>query len=372
MGKLLIPTPNKDVVCSWTYTWARQQAMSIHEYRIILRTIEIISAQMEGKRLKDFMYKITPTVDTYSITLAVKDVFYRNMKQDEIIKEMTALNDRKFSVLDPVNNEWWSCRFIEYPRINFGKGTISYAIYKPFAKVLLDFTQGYRKFELNKALALPTTYAMRFYMIVSGGGNPIDMTIDQFKKWLGIENEDYIDKKTGKHRIDHIEERVIKPAQKALDESCPWTFSYEKIKKTSHPRSAVTGFRFYPIERKKNRDEALERASLISKLTTKNAVGDFLNVWLQGELGWPKKSVDSNKKNIDIAFKVLGQEKTIKIMKELVERWNKLNELDPDQYPSQIRYVMGTLKKQIKEVDHEAFIIKEKKNLPSIFDDLPY
>ncbi len=370
MKKITVPTQNKDVVCSWIYAWAEQRDMSLHEYRVILRAIEIVSAQMSGKNLTNYLYAVTPTLHTYEITLPVKEAFFSDLNNEAIRKELNNLLRRTFSVENKEKKIWWACSFIEHPEVNEGEGTISFGIYKPFAKILLDFTQGFRKFELNKALALPSTYAMRFYLLMSGGGDPIDMDIPTFRKWLGIEDTDYIDRKTGKQRTDNMEQRIIKPSQKALDETCPWTFSYEKIKKTNHPRSEVTGFRFYPTERRANRDEALERASKLSKLTTKNAIGDYLNVWLRGELGWPQKSVNSHKKNIDEAFRVLGQEKTIKIMKELVDRWNKLHELDPDQYPSQIRYVMGTLKKQVKEADPKAFSRQEKKT--KYLDDIPY
>ena len=36
--------------------------------------------------------------------------------------------------------------------------------------------------------------------------------------------------KNGKDRIDHFEERVLKPAKAALDESCPYTFNYVKVR----------------------------------------------------------------------------------------------------------------------------------------------
>ena len=40
MKKKLPITKNKDVVVSWVYTWSKQQDMSIHEQRIVLRILE--------------------------------------------------------------------------------------------------------------------------------------------------------------------------------------------------------------------------------------------------------------------------------------------------------------------------------------------
>ncbi|KAB5194082.1 replication initiation protein, partial [Bacteroides thetaiotaomicron] len=47
MKKKLPITKNKDVVVSWVYTWSKQQDMSIHEQRIVLRILE-------GVKLKDY------------------------------------------------------------------------------------------------------------------------------------------------------------------------------------------------------------------------------------------------------------------------------------------------------------------------------
>lgn len=52
----IIKTPNMDVGVSWAYTWARQQEMSIHEQRIILRIMEQCQKEvLQGVKLKDFV-----------------------------------------------------------------------------------------------------------------------------------------------------------------------------------------------------------------------------------------------------------------------------------------------------------------------------
>lgn len=45
---------NKDVVVSWIYTWSKQQDMSIHEQRIVLRILEACQAELKGIKLKDY------------------------------------------------------------------------------------------------------------------------------------------------------------------------------------------------------------------------------------------------------------------------------------------------------------------------------
>ena len=46
---------------------------------------------------------------------------------------------------------------------------------------------------------------------------PLDISLENLKDRLGIPADKYKDK-NGKDRIDHFEERVLKPAKAALDE----------------------------------------------------------------------------------------------------------------------------------------------------------
>ena len=66
-------------------------------------------------------------------------------------------------------------------------------------------------------------------MLITGQNRPFHLTIDQLKLWLGIDKDKY-KHKDGRDRVDHLEARVLKPSQKSLDESCPYTFTYEKIR----------------------------------------------------------------------------------------------------------------------------------------------
>lgn len=365
-GKTTIPlkisTPNKDVTCSfeWAkahleYNWAEQREMSIHEWRVLLRTMEIVSAQMDGKLIKDYLYRVEPTLQTYEITMPLDTAFFKNLTTKEVDTELKTLLRRVFGVKDEATKTRWFCTFIEHPKVNEGEGTFSYGIYKPFAEVLLNFTHGFRRFEINKALALPTPTSVLFYIRVSGGGDPFYYTVEELKKWLGINPDSYKDK-NGNNRIDHIEERVLRPAKKALDEICPWTFTYTKRRENEHnSRSKVIGFTFIPIEQPQFRDSNLEKNSLLAHLTRKNALGEDIQNILEWQLKWPKDAVKRNINNIDEAKRVLGKEKTTEVVIQMVDIWRKRNAENPAEYNDQIRFVIGMLKKEVWKVDPTAF-----------------
>ena len=60
---------------------------------------------------------------------------------------------------------------------------------------------------------LPTTYAVQFYMLMSGSEKPISFTIEQFKEWLGIAPEAYKNKdgKDAQYNKETIRDRKEQP-----------------------------------------------------------------------------------------------------------------------------------------------------------------
>lgn len=56
-------------------------------------------------------------------------------------------------------------------------GIITFRVSNDLWDVFTKFAKGYREFELNKALALPTGYSLRFYMLMSGQVYPLDISL---------------------------------------------------------------------------------------------------------------------------------------------------------------------------------------------------
>ena len=241
MKKKLPITKNKDVVVSWVYTWSKQQDMSIHEQRIVLRILEACQAELKGVKLKDYAgtkRKFEHGLWDVDAQMHVSDVIFSGRDYNEIIAALDSLAGRFFTYED--DEEWWKCGFISNPKYKKHTGIITFRVSNDLWGVFTKFAKGYREFELNKALALPTGYSLRFYMLMSGQVYPLDISLDNLKERLGIPADKYKDK-NGKDRIDNFEERVLKPAKAALDESCPYTFNYVKVRENpNNKRSKVT------------------------------------------------------------------------------------------------------------------------------------
>ena len=287
-----VPTQNKDIVTSFVYTWARQKEMSILEQRVVLRIMEHASNQLKGIKLKDNLRKVDLGLFNVTITMPASDVLFNTkMKHGDIEKALYALRSRSFEYKD--NNRYSVCGFINNATYVYRSGIITVEVDNRIWDVLSDFTRGFKRFELNKALALPTSSALQFYMIMSGQEKPLRLSIEELKSWLGIAPDKY--KKDGKDRIDHLEERVLRPVKKLLDSTCPYTFTYKKIRENpANSKSTVIGFELMPMYQNQYRDPELERARLTAKVSV-GIISPMVSMYMKQQMGIPADSLKPHK-----------------------------------------------------------------------------
>ena len=297
-----IHTQNKDIVTSFVYTWARQKEMSILEQRVVLRIMEYASNHLKGIKLKDHLHKIDLGLFNVTITMPASDVLFNTkMKHHDIEKALYALRSRSFEYRD--DNRYTVCGFINNATYVYRSGMITVEVDNRIWDVLSDFTLGFKRFELNKALALPTSSALQFYMIMSGQERPLRLSIAELKNWLGIPADKYT--KDGKDRIDHLEERVLRPVKRMLDDTCPYTFTYEKIRQNpSNCKSPVVGFELIPVYQEKFRDQELERVHLTAKVSL-GFISPQVTNYMKHQMGFSKDNLNPHKELLIRAVKIL-------------------------------------------------------------------
>ncbi len=297
-----IHTQNKDIVTSFVYTWARQKEMSILEQRVVLRIMEYASNHLKGIKLKDHLHKIDLGLFNVTITMPASDVLFNTkMKHHDIEKALYALRSRSFEYRD--DNRYTVCGFINNATYVYRSGMITVEVDNRIWDVLSDFTLGFKRFELNKALALPTSSALQFYMIMSGQERPLRLSIAELKNWLGIPADKYT--KDGKDRIDHLEERVLRPVKRMLDDTCPYTFTYEKIRQNpSNCKSPVVGFELIPVYQEKFRDQELERVHLTAKVSL-GFISPQVTNYMKHQMGFSKDNLNPHKELLIRAVKLL-------------------------------------------------------------------
>lgn len=317
-----ITTQNKDVTTTFKFVFGHHPDISVDEQRVLARILEFASLELQGKLMKDEIHKFKRSEwGAVNMELNVKDFMLSSEGwSHEYVQGMLNRLSRRFFTYED-DKVWTQATYIAEPFYEKGTGRVTFTVPKLMWWAMKNFVGGYREFELNKALALPTTYSFRFYLLMSGQKSPFEFSIEKLFEWLAIPLKDtaILDKdgmpkivkaayrdKNGKFRIDNIEAKVIKPAKEILDKTCPYTFDYTKLKENErNPRSRVIGFRFYPIYQPKYRDQELEKKELLVQIAAKALLDKEIYNYLTTQIGFTKEEVNRNKEILIEAQRII-------------------------------------------------------------------
>ncbi|MCS3251356.1 replication initiation protein [Bacteroides fragilis] len=72
---------------------------------------------------------------------------------------------------------WFYTAIIEHPKIEKA-GIATFHVYDPIWRAALDFTKGFKKYELITAMKFKSVYAMRFYELMSGQTQPLFVSLE--------------------------------------------------------------------------------------------------------------------------------------------------------------------------------------------------
>lgn len=246
---------NKDVIQSYVFTTARYD-FSIHEKRVLYRIIEIIQSYTSGLKLsydytihKDmFSLNRTFTIQYSALSHNDDDIDYKALK-----RALHSLRNRSFEYKD--SKHWGVYGLIEMPKIETYSSIVEFVITPLLWDAFLDFSKGFRKYELMTAISLNSVYSMRFYELFSGNKKPITYTIKDLRSMFSLEDK-YI-------RMNSFISRVIDSAKNELDSVSPYSFDY-KVNKLGRQFNSIT---FYPLYIPANRDDSLESNDIKKKVS---------------------------------------------------------------------------------------------------------
>ena len=320
---------NRELVQSYLFTTAKYD-FKVPEKRIFYKIIEMMQEYLQGKELNQKHF-IQPLTDGYTkITMPVRS-FLVNPDDDnykDVKKALLDLKKRTFEYED--DKVWMPIDIITKPVLH-KEGQASYVtfeIHEITYNAFLDFSKGYRKYELQTAMNFNSIYAMRFYELFSGQKDPITYSIPYLKERFKIENK--YNSKNGKK--DFLT-KVVDVAQKELDEKSPYTFSY-KIERGSE------NILFIPIYQKQNADAELEKKA-IQKQTS---------------LGWELTAKEQEILMNRWHFTKEGLKYNISLFrsaKVLLNLEEFILELSPLNAKNRPAFLIGSLRKQISAIENK-------------------
>ena len=163
---------------------------------------------------------------------------------------------------------------------------------------MLDFSKGFRKYELETATRLRGKYSLRIYKLVSKQTQPITYLIEDLRKMWGL---------TDKYKkVDDFIKNTIVAAKEELDKVSPYSFDYvlnsaksAEVNKGRKGRPAITSVTFFPIHRLNNESTDAIRKKVDPSMMLDKEITDLLRT--KFDFDWA--GIKANISLFDIASK---------------------------------------------------------------------
>ena len=276
---------NKDLIQSYALTTMRDD-IGLYGQRLILRLVEAANATgitqgLDFKHSADIT-QISPArvesdlfAEFKTISMPATAVLGKTEEYTKLHRDIKACMRHIIEYIDS-DGDWVAFPLLSYAKCS--KNGIKVKVREELWDAFLNFTKGFRKFELNAALSFKSTYSLRFYQLMSGQTEPLTYSIKELKKMFGLIQKDdngRVIKEKYKGKPTDFIKYVIDPAKAELDSCSPYTFEYVPLesRKRAQGRAAITAIQFFPIKQPKFRDPDLEATDLTNKY--KGAFGDF-------------------------------------------------------------------------------------------------
>lgn len=242
-------------------------------------------------------------------------------------KALKNLASKGFEYEDTDSETWQFINIIAYPEITKREGNVTFMLNRKIWECCLDFTRGYRKYELTIAMKFKCSYSMRFYEIVSNQKKPIRFSIEHLKEIFCISD---------KYKLNaDFRRKVLDSAKKELDACSPYTFNYEFIKEGKKVKTVV----LYPVHQPQFEDPDLLKDSLRAKTSLSWDISrDIINL-LKNEGGFTESELERNRDLIIQANKLFSIDFEAKL-KAMIHRSH-------DYADNEKAYIMGALKKAV-------------------------
>ena len=276
---------NELAIQSYIFTTAKYD-FNAYEKRIMYRLVELAQDELKGIMIRDNMHKIEPTLFGREITMPVADILRTEKDQNYTIAKKAFRSLAQKGVEYEDDKFWQYTASISNPKIDKIKGSVVFTVLDDIWRCLLDFTKGYRKYELITAMQFKSVYSMRMYELMSGQKRPLEFTFEDLKQRFGVKDKYKL--------VGHFKTRVLDIAKKELDECSPYSFNYIEIKEGRK----VVGFKFFPTFHPDKQDPELYEREKRSKLTARAQISREALDYLRYSFEFKAAEINKNKKTI--------------------------------------------------------------------------
>ena len=244
---------SKEVVESYIFSTVRHD-FGIYSERLLLRLVELAQREIRGLDFKGGTsigkVEIGELGDA-EVVIPVKDILSGDDDKN-YTKAKAAIRNLMGRFLEYEDEQKYKATQI-LNEVDMDKvaGKMVIRVNRNIWKAMLDFSKGFRKYELETAVKLHGKYSLRIYKLVSKQTEPITYSIEDLRKMWGL-TEKY-------KKVDDFVKNTIVAAKEELDRVSPYSFDYvlnraksAEVNKGRKGRPAITSVTFFPIRRAAN------------------------------------------------------------------------------------------------------------------------
>lgn len=319
------------LIQSYIFTAARYN-YSVWEKRILYRLVEYAQSEVEGFLIKDHIHRIQHNFKDVSISMPISSILVTTEKGNvskhysEAKKACRALGKKFLEWDDPEKGGYWGNPIIYNIHIPPKEGVMYFDVPNWVWDAILDFSKGFRRFDIAIAMKLHSQYSMRLFELMAEQNTPLTFTVEEIKKMFFLGDDKY-------KRTNDISGLILR-SKKELDKVSPYSFELVPEKKNNK----IVNFKFYPVYIRENENKRLAEMKQMAKVTARLQLDQDVYDFLRYSFGFEPKEINKNKKTL-----VEAQKKIESLIDFLVNIRAKAFKADNTK-----SYVIGAIKKRIE------------------------
>ena len=244
---------SKEVVESYIFSTVRHD-FGIYSERLLLRLVELAQREIRGLDFKGGTSIGKVEIGEWGdaeVIIPVKDILSGDDDKN-YSKAKAAVRNLMGRFLEYEDDQKYrATQILNEVDVDKVAGKMVIRVNRNIWRAMLDFSKGFRKYELETAVKLRGKYSLRIYKLVSKQSEPITYSISDLRQMWGL-TEKY-------KKVDDFVKNTIVSAKEELDRVSPYSFDYvlnaaksAEVNKGRKGRPAITSVTFFPVRRMAN------------------------------------------------------------------------------------------------------------------------
>lgn len=297
---------------------------SLYEIRIFVKIVEHANKLLKGKRVSQLIGK-SMSIDgiTAYMSIPIREILTQGTNDYSLVyKAAEKLLDKKIEYYDVIHDAWLTntenpkdakthvkTHLIKELRYNNKDGMIHFEVSIWLLQYILDFMNGnFSMYDLQSALSLPSSYAVRLYWLTCSMTRPVTYPLAMLRDMLQVGDKYKAPK-------DFIR-RCIRPAERILEERALNGFHIKVIHKNPNSKtSQVQKIMFIPVKR-----QTQTKNQEVAKAGVSAWVPQGMKQYLTTQCYFTKEELESNKNTL---FEFSKVKEWPNILSRIVDRQRK-------------------------------------------------